>query len=105
MRTQSVYSRGTNIIDEIEQQRLQWAGHARRSQNEVIKAVMEQNACGKTENEMEKIDFKNDAESLGGWIGKKPWTEKKGGLGAKRDVPDRFFEPKQEEADSTDFVL
>jgi hypothetical protein len=36
-----------NIVNTIRNRRLQWAGHARRSQNNTIKITMEENPVGK----------------------------------------------------------
>jgi len=67
----------TSIIDEIRKQKLQWAGHAWRSRNEIIKAVMEQNPYGKRPLGRPKTRWEDliekDVESLGEGLN---WKEK-----------------------------
>jgi len=59
----------TSIIDEIRKRRFLSTGHAWRSQNEIIKAVMEQNPCGKSPLGRPKTRWEDliikDVESLG----------------------------------------
>jgi len=60
----------TIITEVIKRRRLQWAGHAWRSQNDLIKAVMEQNPRGKRLLGRHKTRWedlvKKDVQSLGG---------------------------------------
>ncbi|VVC42394.1 Hypothetical protein CINCED_3A013326 [Cinara cedri] len=61
----------TIITEVIKKRRLQWAGHAWRSQNELIRAVLEQKPRGKRplgrlKTRWEDVVVKKDVQSLGG---------------------------------------
>jgi hypothetical protein len=81
----------------IKKRRLQWADHAWRSQNELIKAVMEQNPHGKRplgrpKSRWEDLDEKN-VRSLGEeQIGnKEQWIEKDGEVVVRWDDLEKPF--------------
>jgi len=82
----------------IKKRRLQWAGHAWRSKNELIKAEMEQNTSGKRPLGRPKTRWedlvKKDVQSLGGVGKKKQWIEKNGGMGVRWDSLERPFNQK-----------
>jgi hypothetical protein len=59
-----------NIVETIKKKRLRWAGHAMRSQNSLLRMVLEQNPVGKRPLERPKLRWedlvKRDIEDLGG---------------------------------------
>lgn len=60
----------SDILKVIRRRRLQWAGHAWRDQNPLLRAVIEQNSVGKRSLGRPRMRWedvmKNDVEQMGG---------------------------------------